>query len=216
MQDVKKISEIREDYREDGLLETDLDINPLVQFDRWMEEALTAEIHQPNAMTLTTSTSAGVPSSRIVLLKDVTEEGFVFFTNYNSHKGRELEENPRAALLFLWLAQARQVRVGGSVKRTSDAVSDAYFKTRPRGSQIGAWASAQSEVVASREELVKNAETFKLRFEGQDVPRPPYWGGYVLVPEYVEFWQGRPSRLHDRIKYERVGGQEWDVKRLSP
>ena len=216
MQDVNKISEIREDYREDGLLEFAVVKNPLKQFEHWMQEAIDGNIHQPNAATLATATSAGVPSGRIVLLKEVNEEGFVLFTNYESQKGRDMNENPRAALVFLWLPQARQVRVEGIVQRTSSEVSDRYFKTRPRGSQIGAWASAQSQVVESREELETAFRELEEKFEGQDVPRPDHWGGYLLVPERLEFWQGRPSRLHDRICYERGANKEWAIKRLSP
>lgn len=216
MQDVNKISEIREDYREDGLLESAVMANPLKQFEQWMQEAIDAEIHQPNTATLATATSVGVPSARIVLLKEVNEEGFVFFTNYESQKGRDMDNNPRAALVFLWLSQARQVRVEGTVRRTSSDVSDRYFKSRPRGSQVGAWASAQSEVVQSREDLELAFEKVERRFEGQEVPRPDHWGGFLLVPERVELWQGRPSRLHDRICYEREGEHQWTIKRLSP
>ena len=216
MQDVNKISEIREDYRQDGLVESDVHVNPLKQFELWMQEAIHAKIHQPNAMTLATSSTSGVPGARILLLKEVNDDGFVFFTNYRSRKGIELDKNPQAAMVFLWLPLARQIRVEGNVKRTSPEVSDAYFQTRPRGSQIGAWASAQSEVVESREVLEKNFATLEKKYKGQDVPRPEHWGGYVLEPEHIEFWQGRPSRLHDRIVYEKDGVEKWTINRLSP
>lgn len=216
MHDVNKISEIREDYREDGLLESDLFPDPLKQFEAWMQEALDAKVHQPNAMTLATATAAGVPSSRIVLLKEVDHEGFVFFTNYESQKSREMLENPRASLNFIWLPLARQIRVDGVVSKASSATSDAYFRTRPRGSQIGAWASAQSEVVADRKALEESFKEIEKLYEGQDVPRPEHWGGFVLIPRTVEFWQGRPSRLHDRIRYKKTGQGEWLIERLSP
>lgn len=216
MHDVKKISEIREDYREDGLLESDLFPDPIKQFEAWMQEALDANVHQPNAMTLATATSAGIPSTRVVLLKEVDDKGFVFFTNYRSQKGREMGENPNAALNFLWLPLARQIRVEGAVKKTSARTSDAYFRERPRGSQIGAWASAQSEVVADRKALEHAFEDVQQQFEGREVARPEHWGGYVLMPETVEFWQGRPSRLHDRIRYKKSGNEKWIIERLSP
>ena len=211
-----KISEIREDYREDGLLESEIDPNPIKQFEIWMQEALDAKIHQPNAMTLTTVSSSGAPSARIVLMKEVKEVGFVFFTNYRSKKSRDMAENPQAALTLLWLPQSRQIRIEGIVRKTSDEVSDAYFKTRPRGSQIGAWASAQSEVVGSRADLEQKFEIIEKQYEGVDVPRPAHWGGYVLEPGMVEFWQGRPSRLHDRIKYRKEESGEWVIERLAP
>ena len=216
MHNVKNISEIREDYREDGLLEADVLRNPLKQFEQWMQEAIEAGIHQPNAMTVATATAEGAPSARILLLKEVTEEGFVFYTNYQSAKGKVMEKNPRVALVFLWLPLARQIRVEGVVKKTSASDSDAYFGTRPRGSQIGAWASTQSEVVASREILEDQFARIEQTYEGDDVPRPDHWGGYVLVPELVEFWQGRPSRLHDRIRYRKDEEDKWLIERLSP
>lgn len=216
MDNEKKISEIREEYREDGIVKSDLFDDPIDQFNQWMKEALDAGIEQPNAMTLATSTREGRPSARIVLLKEVTNQGFIFFTNYSSQKSRELEANPYAALVFLWLPVSRQIRVEGSVQRVSGDLSDEYFSTRPRGSQIGAWASNQSSFAESRDAIEASFSKLEDTYRGEEIPRPPNWGGYVLQPERIEFWQGRPSRLHDRILYRKDDTGEWEKVRLFP
>ena len=198
-----------------GLPEATSDSDPIELFGVWFEEAKESGILLPESASLATADRNAVPSSRMVLLKGFGEEGFVFFTNYGSRKAREMDENPRASLLLYWAVLQRQVRVAGSVERVSADASAEYFRTRARGSQIGAWASRQSEAVADRSELQARAEEIERRFEGQDVPSPPFWGGYRLVPEYIEFWQGRLNRLHDRLAYTRadVG---WTTRRLYP
>ena len=215
MSDVNKISELREDYREDGLFEPEMHPNPIEQFNRWMQEALDADVQQPNALTLSTATLQGRPSARVVLLKHVQEEGFVFFTNYESQKSKELDTNPLASMVFTWLPLSRQIRVEGKVVRVETGVSDEYFKKRPRGSQIGAWASQQSKPLSGREELERAFDEVEKAYREKEIPRPDHWGGYMLMPERIEFWQGRPSRLHDRIVYEKRDS-EWDLKRLFP
>ncbi len=200
----------------DELDEKTVDRDPLKLFQRWLDEAQAAGIHLPEAMTLATSTPDGKPSARLILLKQADETGFVFYTNYNSPKARELDSNPQAALVFYWPQLERQVRVEGVVERTSADESDAYFKTRPRESQIGALASPQSEVIASRETLQKRVAELEKLYEGREVERPAHWGGYRLAPERIEFWKGRPGRLHDRILYERQADGSWTIKRLAP
>jgi pyridoxamine 5'-phosphate oxidase len=180
-----------------------------------MEQAIHAGLHEPNAMTLATATPEGLPSARIVLLKGFDERGFTFFSNYDSRKGRELAENPTAALVFFWVQLERQVRIEGQVERVTDQESDAYHASRPRGSQLGAWTSWQSEVIAGREVLEERLHEFTERFGEGPVPRPPHWGGYRLVPEVIEFWQSRPNRLHDRLRYRKTAGG-WIIERLSP
>jgi pyridoxamine 5'-phosphate oxidase len=209
------IANIRHDYHLTGLVENDLDADPLKQFRLWFNEVIGAGISEANAMMLST-VSNGRPSGRIVLLKDLDERGFSFFTNYASKKSREMEANPQVALTFFWKEFERQVRIEGTIIRTSEAESDAYFAVRPRGSQIGAWASDQSEVIPDRAFLEEKTEAFKNRFEGSQVPRPPHWGGYRVMPDYVEFWQGRPSRLHDRLAYTKQIDSSWKIERLSP
>lgn len=209
------IANLRDDYGRPGLSRSDLVADPLEQFRRWMEQAVEAGIDQPNAMTLATVSPEGKPSARIVLLKEVNEEGFVFFTNYNGRKGDDLKVNPHAALVWLWLPLARQVRVEGVVHRTSDEASDEYFKTRPLGSRIGAWASPQSQVVAHRGVLEDAFEEYAQMYSDGNVPRPTHWGGYGLVPDMIEFWQGQPNRLHDRFRYLRTEAG-WEIARLGP
>ena len=198
------------------LSENDVDPDPVRQFLRWFNEATLSEMSEPNAMTLATATTDGRPSARTVLLRGVDERGFAFFTNYESRKGRELEANPRAALVFFWDDLERQVRVEGRVERVSVEESDQYFHGRPINSRIGAWASPQSEVIASREELEKRCRDFENEFADGTIPRPPHWGGYRVVPETIEFWLGRSGRLHDRLRYKRDAQGRWVVERLAP
>lgn len=210
-----KIANIRYDYQLKGLLETDLDPDPLKQFRLWFEDVREAGITEANAMLLST-VSEGRPTGRIVLLKDLDERGFSFFTNYDSKKGREMGANPQVALTFFWKELERQVRIEGKIEKTSETESSEYFAVRPRGSQIGAWASDQSDVIPDREFLEEKTRALEARFEGKQVPRPPHWGGYRVVPDYVEFWQGRPSRLHDRLAYTKQPDGSWKIERLSP
>jgi pyridoxamine 5'-phosphate oxidase len=196
----------------------DLDDDPFVQFRRWFDDAVRAEVPLPNAMALATAGADGRPSVRHVLLRGIDEHGFCFFTNRDSRKGRELAENPHAGLVLLWKRLDRQVTVTGRVERTSEAGSDAYFAERPRGAQLGAWASPQSSVLADRAELERRVADAEARFHGADVPRPPSWGGFRIVPDELEFWQGREHRLHDRFRYARDDGSPggWRIERLSP
>jgi pyridoxamine 5'-phosphate oxidase len=198
------------------LIEKNLDANPITQFQQWLDEAVGAKIPQAESMTLATATKKGVPSTRMVLLKHVDADGFVFYTNYSSQKGKELAENPRASLVFYWEELHRQVCIEGTVSKVSSEESDAYFQTRPRESQISAHASAQSEVIGSREELDRHFEELQRKFEGQPVPRPPHWGGYCLKPTRIEFWQSGYARLNDRIVYELQKEGNWKMKRLAP
>ncbi|HTK53118.1 MAG TPA: pyridoxamine 5'-phosphate oxidase [Gemmatimonadaceae bacterium] len=209
------LAALRRDYALATLEERDVDPDPIRQFERWFADAAAARVPEPNAMTLSTATRDGVPSARIVLLKGVDANGFAFYTDYRSRKGAELAENPLAALTFLWKEIERQVRITGSVSRVSVEESEAYFRTRPPGSRLGAWASHQSAVLASREELEARVQDVAGRFPDGDVPLPPHWGGFRVTPDEIEFWQGRPSRLHDRLLY-RGGEGGWEISRLSP
>jgi pyridoxamine 5'-phosphate oxidase len=195
----------------------DVDRDPVVQFRRWFDEAVVAGVPEPEAMCLASVAADGTPSARMVLLKQVDSRGFAFFTNYRSQKGRELAAHPRAALVWRWFPLERQVRVTGTSQLLAADESDPYFATRPRGAQIGAWASPQSEVLASRAELEARVAEVATRFGDGPIPRPPWWGGIRVVPETVEFWQGRPSRLHDRLRYRRGPGESgWAIERLAP
>lgn len=194
----------------------DLDPDPFAQFRAWLEAAEAAGVRMPNAMTLATASPDGRPSARSVLLRGIDERGFVFFTNYESRKGRQLSENPHAALVFLWKDLDRQVCVTGTVERTSRDESEAYFRTRPRDARLGAWASRQSAVIGSRGELEARFEELARRYPGEDVQLPPFWGGFRLFPDTIEFWQGRQHRLHDRFRYSRQPEEVWAIERLSP
>lgn len=210
------LADIRKEYTQSGLSEADADPNPFQQFQKWFDQALAAQLLEPNGMTLATTTPDGKPSARIVLLKNFDKRGFVFYTNYESHKGQELAQNPQAALVFWWPELERQVRIEGRVEKVSDAESDAYFHSRPLGSQLGAWASEQSQAIDSREVLEHRLQELKEKYQDREIPRPSHWGGYRVIPELVEFWQGRPSRLHDRLQYRRLENGSWLIERLSP
>ena len=209
------LSELRLSYTKAGLLEADMDPDPLRQFGLWMTQAIAVGLLEPNAMTLSTADASGRPSARTVLLKDFDSGGFVFYTNYESRKGRDIEVNAKVSLLFYWDALERQVRIAGIASRVSEAESDAYFGSRPVGHQIGAWVSRQSKVIEGRQVLEESVKEVTKSFERGPVPRPPYWGGYRLVPDRWEFWQGRKSRLHDRLRYRLEGGS-WVRERLAP
>jgi pyridoxamine 5'-phosphate oxidase len=211
----RDVASLRKEYTRAGLVESDVVPDPIEQFRRWFDETTAAGLHEPNAMTLATATPDGRPSARVVLLKGFDGRGFVFYTNYGGRKGRELDENPRAALLFYWGELERQVRIEGTASRVPEEESDAYYASRPRGSRLGAWASEQSRVVEGREVLEGRIRGLEAEYEGREVPRPPFWGGYRVVPEIVEFWQGRENRLHDRIVY-RWEGAGWEIGRLQP
>jgi pyridoxamine 5'-phosphate oxidase len=206
----------RHEYIGEGLRRRDLDPDPIKQFDAWFTAAVKAGIHDANAMALATAALDGKPSARVVLLKDFDENGFVFYTNYASEKGRQLEDNPRASLVLYWMEVERQIRIEGTVEKTSREESEQYFHTRPAGAQLGAWASRQSEVIDARRVLNARLEEMKQRFAQGEIPLPPHWGGYRLKPERIEFWQGRPDRLHDRFRYTRQKDGSWRIDRLAP
>ena len=207
---------VRKEYATQGLTESDLDPNPFTQFQHWYEEAVAADVIEPNAMTVATATRDGIPSARTILLKGFDERGFTFYTNYESQKGKELAENPNAALVFYWATFERQIRITGVINKISPEESEAYFKSRPMGAQLGAWVSLQSQVIPNREVLEERLTELMNEFADTDnVPMPPYWGGYCLVPSAIEFWQGRVNRLHDRFRYTRQEN-EWLIERLSP
>jgi pyridoxamine 5'-phosphate oxidase len=212
-----ELDALRAELQAKGLRRDDLLDDPFAQFDSWFQFAIEADLHEPHAMVVSSVGADGMPSSRHVLLKGF-DHGFVFFTNYTSQKGRELSEHPQASICFPWNILSRQVRVVGTVEKVTEAESDEYFSTRPRGSQVGAWASHQSEVIADRSVLASRWAEADQRFEGAEVSRPPHWGGFRVLPREVEFWQGQPSRLHDRFRYSRDATQPtgWRVERLSP
>ncbi len=211
------LTALRENYARQTLSETDVVANPIAQFAAWFREVLDSQLREPNAMTLATATRTGRPSARTVLLKGFDAQGFVFYTNYESKKGQELAENPQAALLFTWLELERQIRIEGRVEKINPEESLVYFQSRPKASQIGAWVSQQSQVIADRAVLETEAAQLREQYAATDVlPLPPFWGGYRLRPELLEFWQGRRSRLHDRIQYSLQAGGDWRIERLAP
>jgi pyridoxamine 5'-phosphate oxidase len=210
------IADLRKEYSSKNLLETDIEKNPIGQFEKWWHEAVNSQIAEVNAMTLATASGDGMPSARIMLLKGFDKNGFVFFTNYKSYKAMHLEENPKACLVFFWKELERQVRITGLVKRVPEKESDEYFLSRPVGSQVGAWTSNQSQVIESRQWLEDRYLKLTEEFKHKELKRPAHWGGYLVTPVIVEFWQGRPSRLHDRIQYTLENDGTWTIERLSP
>lgn len=211
-----EMKDIRKDYRLHSLLEEEVESNPILQFKKWWTEALKSRIIEPNAMTLATTNASGRPSARIVLLKGFREEGFIFFTNYDSRKGKEIEANPFVSIVFLWKEIERQVRIEGEAVKISQEESDAYFASRPRESRIGAWSSPQSKVIPDRRILEQNVRLYDEKFNSEDIPRPKNWGGYVVRPDSIEFWQGGPGRLHDRLHYKIDEQKNWTIERLAP
>jgi pyridoxamine 5'-phosphate oxidase len=213
---MKGIAELRVDYSKASLDSKDVNKNPFVQFEKWFNDAATAKVPEPNAFTLSTITESGRPSARIVLLKGVEQDQFTFYTNFQSQKGQDLENNPSCAMTFFWPELERQIRIQGTAKRIEESTSEAYFKSRPRGSQIGAWSSPQSSVIANREILEARQLEMEKKFAGMEtLPKPKQWGGFAITPHEFEFWQGRPSRLHDRIAYCWVD-KKWEIHRLAP
>lgn len=216
MRDIHDIAGIRKDYKLQSLSEADVLADPFLQFEKWWKEALASGIDEINAMTLATASADGMPDGRIVLLKGFDEKGFAFFTNYHSSKGQQLMENPRGCLVFFWKELERQIRISGLVAQVGEKENDEYFKSRPEGSRLGAWASPQSETIDSREWLEQNEKNIREHYSGRLIERPPHWGGYRVKPTHVEFWQGRPNRLHDRILYRLQKNGGWTIERLAP
>lgn len=210
-----QLAKLRSDYSKMELDENRINKNPILQFEQWLKEAIDTGVIEPNAMTLSTVNTEGKPSSRIVLLRDISDLGFIFYTNYNSRKGKEITENNFAALNFFWPQLERQVRVEGNLEKVSEAISDAYFNSRPHESKVGAWVSNQSEIIKNRKDLEDEFSKSAAQYSGKTVPRPAHWGGYLLKPNTVEFWQGRPNRLHDRIQYI-LTENKWLISRLAP
>jgi pyridoxamine 5'-phosphate oxidase len=209
------IADLRKNYTQAGLLESDVVANPYAQFQIWFEQAVAANILEPNAMTLATVTPEGKPSARIVLLKAVDDRGFVFYTNYNSQKGVELQTCPYAALVFLWGDLERQIRIEGNIELVAAAEATTYFHSRPTSSQLGAWASDQSAIISDRAVLETKLQQLEIEYQDREIPKPPHWGGIRVIAQEIEFWQGRPSRLHDRLRYRLVDGN-WQIERLAP
>jgi pyridoxamine 5'-phosphate oxidase len=209
------IADLRLNYTLQALDEAEVAPNPIEQFQIWFDQAMAAQLPEPNAMTLATATTAGIPSARIVLLKGLDDHGFVFYSNFESRKGEELRQNPSAALVFLWTTLERQVRIEGRVEPVSDEEADAYFHSRPLTSRLGAWTSDQSRVIPDRAVLEQRFADLQVMYQDQPVPRPPHWGGFRVIPNQIEFWQGRPSRLHDRLRYRR-DNEAWKLDRLAP
>jgi len=210
-----QIADLRKEYRQQALSEKEADPDPIKQFEKWWGEAIRSQGEEINAMTLATCNSKGYPSARIVLLKGFSEEGFIFFTNYESKKGIELQQNPHACLVFFWKELERQIRIEGDVKKIDEAESDEYFSLRPPESRLSAWSSPQSRVINTRDVLDKNVDHYRRTFANGNIPRPEYWGGYIVKPSLIEFWQGRPSRLHDRLQYSLIE-EGWHIDRLAP
>ena len=214
--DKKTLQNLRIEYSSSPINESAVDANPISFFGKWFDEAMAAEVREPNAMTLATATRDGIPSARIVLLKGADKNGFSFYSNYLSRKGKELAKNPSACLVFFWPELGRQVRIEGKILKLSKEESEAYFATRPFGSQLGAIVSPQSQVIANREVLDVAYTAYEQKFEGKKIPKPAHWGGYILQPIAIEFWQGRESRLHDRVKYALMEKGKWKIERLAP
>jgi pyridoxamine 5'-phosphate oxidase len=214
--DQKDIENLRQDYNAASLNETDVDANPMRQFDKWFNEAINFKVHEPNAMTLATASTDGRPSARIVLLKGFSDDGFKFYTNYLSRKGKEISKNPLGALIFYWGGMERQIRIEGTIEKLDRDYSEKYFHTRPKLSQIGATASPQSQEITGREALEQKMAELEAEYADSEIPKPSFWGGYVLRPRVIEFWQGRRSRLHDRIVYKKTDNKNWKIVRLAP